>query len=75
MLYRLTRKMIEYYCGDPKRIQHFLKVHELAKLIASGENADEKTLFIIEAAALVHDIGIKKQKGFTANAEESYRNL
>ena len=43
MLNKLTMEMIEYYTGDPKRIQHFLKVHELARLIAACENLDEKT--------------------------------
>lgn len=59
MLNRLTMAMIEYYSGDPRRIQHFLKVHELAKLIAENEGLDDKTRLIIEAAALVHDVGIK----------------
>lgn len=59
MLNKLTMEMIEYYAGDPKRIQHFLKVHELAKLIAANEGLDEKTRLIVEAAALVHDVGIK----------------
>lgn len=59
MLNKLTMEMIEYYTGDPKRIQHFLKVHELAKLIAANEGLDEKTRLIVEAAALVHDVGIK----------------
>ena len=27
-------EMINYYQGDPKRIQHFLKVHSFAKFIA-----------------------------------------
>ena len=30
MIKRLIMDMIEYCAGDPKRIQHFLKVHELA---------------------------------------------
>lgn len=59
MLNKLTMEMIEYYTGDPKRIQHFLKVHEFAKLIAADENLDEKTRLTIEAAAIVHDVGIK----------------
>ena len=59
MLNKLTMEMIEYYTGDPKRIQHFLKVHELAKLIAANEGLDEKTCLTVEAAALVHDVGIK----------------
>ena len=27
MIQKLTEKMIEYYTGDPKRIQQFIKVH------------------------------------------------
>jgi hypothetical protein len=44
--------------GDSKRIQHFCKVHSYAKLIAEMENIDKKTQFILEVAALTHDIGI-----------------
>ena len=51
--------MIEYYTGDPHQIQHFVKVHSFAKLIAEQEGASGELLWIIEAAALVHDIGIK----------------
>lgn len=58
MLNRLHLAMIELYRGDAKRIQHFCKVHSYAKLIAETEKVDEKCLFILEAAALTHDIGI-----------------
>ena len=57
MINKLHLAMIELYRGDAKRIQHFCKVHSYAKLIAETENVDEKCLFIIEAAALTHDIG------------------
>ena len=57
--YALIMEMIRYFKGDPKRIQHFLKVLSFAKLIAKGENVDEKTFFIITTAAIVHDIGIR----------------
>lgn len=60
MITTLTNKMIEYYRGDPKRIQHFLKVHSLSKVIGEGEGINEIDMFILESAALVHDIGIKK---------------
>ena len=50
--------MIRLYRGDIKRIQHFCKVHSYAKLIAEMEHIDSDTLFVIEAAALTHDIGI-----------------
>lgn len=58
LLHQLTQKMIAFDQGDPKRIQHFIKVHSFAKLIGEGECLDERTQFILEAAALVHDIGI-----------------
>lgn len=59
MLNKLKLAMIEYFAGDAKRIQHFLKVHELAGLIAAAEGLDEKTRLTVEAAAVVHDVGIK----------------
>ncbi|MCI7803549.1 MAG: HD domain-containing protein [Oscillospiraceae bacterium] len=59
MINRLIEEMISYYSGDPKRIQHFIKVHAFAKLIGETENLTEKELFTLETAAVVHDIGIK----------------
>ena len=59
--------MIELYRGDAKRIQHFCKVHSYAKLIAETEGVEPKTLFILESAALTHDIGIH-------TCEEKYGN-
>lgn len=59
MLNKLFMEMIQYYNADPKRIQHFVKVHSFAKLIAESEQVDQKTMEILEAAAYVHDIGIK----------------
>lgn len=67
ILNRLKQEMIQFYQGDPNRIQHFIKVHSFAKLIGEGDGLDESTLFVLEAAAIVHDIGIKP-------AEEKYGN-
>lgn len=58
MINKLHMAMIELYSGDAKRIQHFCKVHSYAKLIGESENLDSRNLFILEAAALTHDIGI-----------------
>lgn len=58
MINKLHFEMIRLYSGDAKRIQHFCKVHSYAKLIAEMENVDGDTLFVLEAAALTHDIGI-----------------
>lgn len=51
--------MTNYYKGDQKRLNHFVKVHSYAKLIAECEEIDDNIAFIIETAALTHDIGIK----------------
>lgn len=62
MIAKLMNMMTEYFNGDPKRIQHFTKVYAYAKNIGVLENIDSDTAFILETAAIVHDIGIKKGK-------------
>ena len=59
MLEELMMKMIEFDYGDPKRIQHFIKVHSFSKLIGEKEGLDTHTLFVLEAASILHDIGIR----------------
>lgn len=59
MIQKLTEKMTEYFRGDPKRIQHFIKVHAFAQYIGLREHLPEHEQFVLECAALVHDIGIK----------------
>lgn len=54
----LIAAMAKYDAGDAKRIQHFIKVHSFAAAIATLEKVDEGTQFILETAAIVHDIGI-----------------
>ena len=67
--------MITYYAGDPKRIQHFIKVYHFTKMIGEMENVDTKTQTIIEAAALVHDIGIKKSEEKYQSSAGKYQEL
>ena len=55
----LIQKMIKYNHGNAKRINHALKVHNYAKTIAILEKVNEYDLFILESAAILHDIGIK----------------
>ena len=58
ILDELTVNMIVYE-DSAARIQHLLKVHSFARLIGVGEGLDEDTLFTLETASIVHDIGIK----------------
>lgn len=62
----LILKMTEYYSGDPKRIQHFLKVYSLVQTIGRLEKLGDENIYeTLCTAAIVHDIGIKP-------AEEKY---
>lgn len=58
LLHELMLKMIEFDAGDAKRIQHFIKVASLCRTIGYGEQLDARTLLTLEAAGIVHDIGI-----------------
>lgn len=50
---------VKYDSGDTRRIEHFIKVHNWAEIIGKSENLDSQTQEILEAAAYLHDIGIK----------------
>lgn len=70
---KLIEKMMEYYAGDPKRVQHFLKVYEFAKLIGESEELESEKLHILRTAAIVHDIGIKISEKSTEVLAENIR--
>lgn len=63
----LITAMITLYHDDPKRIHHFMKVYAFASAIAHSEQVNAQLQLRIEAAALVHDIGIHA-------AERKYRS-
>jgi HD superfamily phosphodiesterase len=56
---RLIAAMTEYYRGDPKRIQHFIKVYALSQTIGAAQRLDGHTQLVLRTAAIVHDAGIK----------------
>ena len=59
--------MIDYFTGDVRRINHFLKVYGFAKAIGELEGLESHSQFILEIAALTHDIGIR-------NSERKYNS-
>lgn len=71
----LTREMTVYYTGDPARIQHFMKVYAFSRTIALLENCDDALRFVLEAAALVHDIGIKPSEAKYGSCAGPYQEL
>lgn len=72
---RLIQKMVAYYSGDPKRIQHFIKVYSFASLIGKEEKLEGNIQFILETAAIVHDIGIKAAEMKYQSASGNYQEL
>lgn len=54
----LLAAMIHYDRGDALRIQHLVKVQNFAAAIGMLEKLDEDTQFTLEAAAILHDVGI-----------------
>lgn len=56
---KLISEMIDFDAGNPQRIQHFIKVHEFSRLIGIMEAISAEDMEILEAASILHDIGIK----------------
>lgn len=54
----IIERMINYFGHDVRRINHALKVYGFASCIARKENLPKEELFIVEATAILHDIGI-----------------
>lgn len=63
----VMRAMVAYDHGDARRIQHFIKVHDLAATIGVSEGLNAPIFFTLEVAAILHDIGIHA-------AEQKYGN-
>ena len=69
----LIEAMTDYYTGDPKRVQHFLKVYEFARLIGEKEELPSEELLVLRTAAIVHDIGIRiseEKYGFSSGKHQ-----
>lgn len=72
---KVTEKMIEYYSGDAKRINHFMKVYSYAKTIGRLERLPEEEQLLLEIAALTHDIGIKASEEKYQSTAGKYQEL
>lgn len=55
---QLFLKTLAFFHKNPAQVQHFMKVHGFAAKIGRLEELTDKEQFILEAAALVHDVGI-----------------
>lgn len=69
----LMRAMIKYDGGDVPRIQHFVKVHDFARMISVAEDMESEQLFILEAAAILHDVGIHAAEAKYGNSHGKHQ--
>jgi len=54
----VTKKMMDYFGTDLRRINHALKVYGFAKTMGTLENLIPKEQYALELSAILHDIGI-----------------
>lgn len=71
----LIAAAVKYDGGDPRRIQHFIKVYGFAKAIGEGEGLEPQTMEILEAAAVLHDIGIKECERKYGSCDGKYQQI
>lgn len=72
---RVTEEMVRYFGTDVRRINHALKVHAFALLIAESEGVDEQTQEIIAITALLHDIGIHEAERKYHSTAGNYQQI
>ena len=72
---QLVSEMIDYQAGDPKRINHFLKVYGFASAIGKREKVDESVQKTVEIAAVLHDVGIKLSEEKYHSSAGNYQEI
>lgn len=74
-IHQLFLAAVQYDTGDPKRIAHLLKVWGFAREIAQGEGVDTATMEVVEASAILHDIGIHNAEKIHGSNAGKYQEI
>lgn len=72
---KLIEAAVKYDCGDPKRINHFMKVYAYASFIGERERLSSGEMEILKAAAVLHDIGIHNAEQLRGSSAGKYQEL
>lgn len=72
---KLLTAIAAYDKGAAHRAQHLVKVHGFAAAIGILEGLDQETLFILETAAIVHDIGIPLSEKKYGSCDGKYQEM
>lgn len=71
----VMQKMILFFDGDIKRINHALKVYGFAKSIGELEGLSDEEQLILDVSAILHDIGIKPSEEKYNSSAGNYQEL
>ncbi|MCD7836347.1 MAG: HD domain-containing protein [Lachnospiraceae bacterium] len=71
----IMREAVKYDNNDIRRINHFLKVYTYAKMIGEGEKLQPDEQYILETAAILHDIGIHESERKYNSCAGSYQEI
>lgn len=71
----VVNKMVLYFDGDVRRINHAMKVYSFAKTIGELEDIGEDKLLILQVAAVLHDIGIKESERKYNSSAGNYQEI
>lgn len=72
---KIMQEAVKYDGSDVKRINHFLKVYAFAKMIGEGEKLALNEQFTLEAAAILHDIGIHESERKYGSSSGKYQEI
>lgn len=75
MITSIMADMIRYFDGDARRINHALKVHSFAQIIASESNIDDSNKVFVSIATILHDIGIKEAERKYNSSSGKYQEI
>lgn len=72
---KITREAVMYDSPDIDRINHFLKVYAFAKVIGEAEGLSGWEQYILEVAAVLHDIGIHESERKYGSCAGNYQEI
>ncbi|SHE46724.1 HD domain-containing protein [Alkalibacter saccharofermentans] len=75
MIAETILRMIEYFNGDGKRINHALKVYSFASTIGEAETLEAEELKNLKLASILHDIGILESEKKYNSSSGKYQEL
>jgi HD superfamily phosphodiesterase len=75
MIAETILRMIEYFKGDGKRINHALKVYSFASAMGEAEALDAEKLINLKLASILHDIGILESERKYNSSSGKYQEL